>query len=622
MQMAALISIVTVTYKDAWAFTKTARSIFQQKFQDFEYVVVDGNSNDGTQGLVKFWKSLNLIDKEICEADHGVYDAMNKGALAASGEYICFMNAGDVFSDSTILDRAASLLSNKELDGCLGWGELGGKVWASWNESPAFKLSSLGFCHQALFVKRSLILEHPFDDRPLKTDSDTLQLGRLYEAGANIPIIPEVWALRGAEPGISADLERSQKSIIETLTSEYKELDHVTAEKLLSFRRSCNDPDFILKLTEAAENPLKFHLGCLILDTLCQRQSKTLSDIDLDRLQHTAISALASHYGADTNVQMDRLIKAQHIRKTIMSEKITIEDNLKKDIWTFRDQEAGRIQKVRDSRESKNPKSTTDYVISLTSFPARIQTLPYVIQSLIEQTFPPKEIHLNIGSDEVPNKKWLPSALLAFEAKGLIVNFVPKTFHQYDKFMHNSHLNKQFPFVIVDDDVIYPPHSMETLIRAHETYPTAIIANRAHLMKMGSKDTLENYSDWQREVNFPTPSLGLLPTGAGGVLYPKDFLTHPIVTDTMNALAHAPYADDIWLKFCALALGVPVYATNMSEGSKWYHRYTPTMRAGTLMAANVELGLNDLQIKACSEWLDNQRPEWRKELAEDIRELK
>lgn len=619
--MGSLISIVTVSYRDAWAFTKTARSLFCQKYNDFEYIVVDGNSGDGTQGLVNFWKAQNLIDKSICEPDKGVYEAMNKGAAMASGKYVCFMNAGDVFADNKTLHHVSALLEKENLDGCLGWGRLGDKIWASWNESAAFKMSSLGFCHQALFVKRDLILEHPFDDRSFKTDSDTLQLGRLYEAGANIAVVPKILTIRGGEPGISADLDRSQKSIIDSLISEYQELTSEDAEKLLSFRRRCEHSEFVVQLMNTAKNPMKFHVACMVLDTLYQRQSKVLSDEQLDVLQNAAILALESHYGAEANVQLDRLIKAQNLRKDMLAEAIISKDNLNKDIWMFRDQEKARVEKLRKSNKKQKQALSTEYVISLTSFPKRLQTLPYVIQSLVNQSYPPQEIHLNIGMDEIPHKAWLPSALHAFEKQGLKINFSPKTSHQYDKYLHNYPLNEQYPFVIVDDDVIYPPESMETLIKGHETYPEAIIANRAHFIKADAGGVLAPYSEWKREVNFSRPSLRLMPTGAGGVLYPRGFLLNDIISDVTKILQYAPYADDIWLKFCALALGLPTYATELSEDSKWYHRYTPTMRAGTLMAANVDRGLNDLQIQACARWLSDYRPKWVSEFIEDCLEV-
>jgi hypothetical protein len=194
------------------------------------------------------------------------------------------------------------------------------------------------------------------------------------------------------------------------------------------------------------------------------------------------------------------------------------------------------------------------------------------------------------------------------------VHFVPKTFHQYDKFMHNSNLNKETAFVIVDDDVIYPPTSMESLLNAHRAYPNAVIANRCHRIGITAEGDIEPYNLWPREIQVLVPDLCAIPTGAGGVLYPPNFLNNPLVTDVQSILAHAPYADDIWLKVCALARGIPTMTTTLSHGSSWYVRYTPTMKAGALHATNVDHGLNDLQIQRCFQWLSRVRPHWRDEL--------
>ena len=164
---------------------------------------------------------MGLIDISVCESDDGVYDAMNKAARLANGDYVCYMNAGDVYPEDDTLNRIVATLRKHNTDGLLGWGSLNDNIWASWTQGSAFKLSSLGFCHQSLYVKRELLLQVPFDDRRFKTDSDTLQLGALYEHGAKIEIVPEVWAVRGGDAGISADLERSKRSIKATFCLLY-----------------------------------------------------------------------------------------------------------------------------------------------------------------------------------------------------------------------------------------------------------------------------------------------------------------------------------------------------------------------------------------------------------------
>lgn len=614
-----LITVVTVTFRDAWALMKTARSVFSQTFSEFEYIVVDGDSNDGTANLIEFWQFAGLVDKAIIEPDKGVYDAMNKGVRAAAGEYICFMNAGDVFADSTVLERVAQFLLSHEADGCLGWGELNGQVWASWTEGEAFKLASLGFCHQALYVRRSLLEACPFDARSHKTDSDTLQLGRLYGREATVPIIPEVLAVRGGEPGISANLERTKQSIVDTITSEYGDLDEEAAQRILDFRRNGSNVESMLAfLGEAYSGTARSHLARLVLDTLFQKQSRNLNDCDVKRLHTAAMDALIGEEGQNiAEAEHCRLLASQSRRVATLKMANTQLERAKAEIEKFEQEENMRFAALEQSGQLADQKIHNDVLVALTSFPARIRTVQYVIRSLVLQTCRPKEIHLFLGRDEFPNVNWLPSGLRVFEDHGLVIHLVDKTCHQYDKFLHGSELNRDHDYIIVDDDVIYPPHAIQTIIQGRDRFPGHVIANRCHMIPPPYKSHISPYGGWLREVALDKPSFRLMPTGAGGVLYPKGFFDASFVCDVSQILSTAPYADDLWLKLCAIAQGISTYATALSNGSKWYHRYTPTMRDGTLMDVNVGLGLNDPQMERCCAWLDRNRPSWRMLLQED-----
>ncbi len=617
MKTPPFFSIVTVARNDSWSLVKTMRSVFEQDFDNFEYIAIDGASEDGTRELLAFWQRSGLVSKAVSEPDTSVYNAMNKGLRMASGKYVCFLNASDVFADAHVLDRVHTALSDKALDGLLGWGELNDQIWASWTENEAFKMASLGFCHQSLFVRRDLLLEEPFDERPFKTDSDTLQLGRLYARGARIAILPEVLAVRGGEPGISADMERSARSIRATLVEEYPGLTEADAEAILAFRRKCTDPGAIIRLMGQSSHPFNAHLARMVLDTLFQRQSAALESGTFDQLLDTMLEVL--HEDADGALDAERLLLTQQRRAQLLEEKKAAQRTLDKEISTFAASEEKRLDVIRAARPAVEPtQPASDLVVSLTSFPARLKTVSFVITSLLEQTCPPGEIHLWLGRDEVPNKNWLPKRLQALEERGVQFHFARRTFHQYDKFLHNSELNTDRPFVIVDDDAIYPPTSLENLIAAHQRYPDAVIGNRCHLINVDQHGCIAPYRDWKREVHMPRPGFRLMPTGVGGVLYPPGFLADPMVTSVEDIFENAPYADDVWLKTCALARSVPTFATPLSHRSDWYHRYTPTMRAGTLMNTNVERGLNDIQITRCSEFLDRVRPDWRAQLVSEV----
>jgi glycosyltransferase involved in cell wall biosynthesis len=97
------ISIVTVVLNDAENIVKTVNSISELTYNNTEYIVIDGGSTDSTLKVIDNFKYL--IDKYVSDKDDGLYDAMNKGIELASGEWIIFMNAGDVFATNEIINR-------------------------------------------------------------------------------------------------------------------------------------------------------------------------------------------------------------------------------------------------------------------------------------------------------------------------------------------------------------------------------------------------------------------------------------------------------------------------------------------------------------------------------------
>lgn len=604
-------SIITVVRDDAWSLLTTARSVFEQKFQDFEYIVVDGASRDGTKSLVDFWVDYGLVTRTLSEPDQGVYNAMNKGLRMATGEFVCFLNANDVFASSTVLQEVHALLTSDNFDGALGWGKLQGQIWASWTEHEALKMASLGFCHQSLYVRRELILDTVFDERRFKTDSDTFQIGELYAKGARIEIVPEVWAVRGGDLGLSADKERTAISIEDTLKSEYPELDEYDATNILNFRRTCSNPEELAKLLDRVASRTLHHLARMILDTFFQKQSLSIEEGAWKSLISRSLDIVLAEDNGEQEIR--RLISAQKKRAELLERDKEAKRNLES---TIEKANMGRARKRRGDdttsiRSDVDGLQNVEFAVSLTSFPARFEGLASVVRSLFDQSLPPTEVHLWLGRDEVRNKSWVPKSLKMLEAHGLRIHFAERTLRQYNKFMHNPTLNRNRAFIIVDDDVIYPYRALERLVETHRSWPDAVVGNRCHRITFKSNDEVAPYKEWEHEVSLPWPSHQLMATGVGGVLYPPGFLCAPIVTRTEDILSCAPYADDVWLKACALALNVPIVATALSHNTDWYDGYTPTQTTGSLMRSNVERGLNDVQIRRSLEWVAGIRPGWR-----------
>lgn len=96
-------SIITVTYNAEKVLEDTIQSIVTQSYKNVEYIIVDGGSTDGTLTIVNKYKEH--IHTIVSEPDKGLYDAMNKGIKLATGDYLCFLNAGDgLHEDDTLYE--------------------------------------------------------------------------------------------------------------------------------------------------------------------------------------------------------------------------------------------------------------------------------------------------------------------------------------------------------------------------------------------------------------------------------------------------------------------------------------------------------------------------------------
>src|SRR6478735_1115877 len=102
------LSIITINYNNLQGLQKTIESVVSQSFKDFEYIIIDGGSTDGSKVLIE--KYSESITYWVSEKDNGIYPAMNKGIQVANGEYLLFLNSGDWFYENTTLSMAIPML--------------------------------------------------------------------------------------------------------------------------------------------------------------------------------------------------------------------------------------------------------------------------------------------------------------------------------------------------------------------------------------------------------------------------------------------------------------------------------------------------------------------------------
>lgn len=162
-----LITIITVTLESKTNLEKTIRSVASQDYKKIEYLVIDGNSTDGSIDVIRQYASV--ISKCLSEKDEGIYSAMNKGVNMASGEWVCFLNAGDIFVNSEVVSEVAKAICSLPQQPDIIYGNIlvrksTGGFFERIAQSPR-NSHRMYFCHQSAFVQLYLLREFPFDER-------------------------------------------------------------------------------------------------------------------------------------------------------------------------------------------------------------------------------------------------------------------------------------------------------------------------------------------------------------------------------------------------------------------------------------------------------------------------
>ena len=180
-----LITVVTVVYNGESTLEQTIQSVVNQTYDNVEYIIIDGASTDGTLDIIK--KYEDKIDYWQSEPDKGIYDAMNKGIRLASGIWINFMNAGDCFVNTEVLNSTFCQNNNSDFDILYGDAcDENGEALISYKRiNSLFFLRAKMINHQSMFIKKHILIEHNYDLN-YKIIADREQLIWAYKQGKRI----------------------------------------------------------------------------------------------------------------------------------------------------------------------------------------------------------------------------------------------------------------------------------------------------------------------------------------------------------------------------------------------------------------------------------------------------
>ena len=262
-------------------------------------------------------------------------------------------------------------------------------------------------------------------------------------------------------------------------------------------------------------------------------------------------------------------------------------------------QRAAKLAKLYDPNNSVKGINTQkrDYCItvSLTTFPKRIESAKYVVDSMLKQTLKPDRVMLVLAFEEFGSKIELPNDYMQLEKRGLSIVF-SENLKPHKKYQYAM---KHFPddvIITVDDDAFYPYDLVETLFDSYQKYPTAISAMRVHRILFNNKSLLP-YNDWEfKAKHADKPAHDLISTGLGGVLYPPRCMEPQldILFDSDAIRKTCLEADDLWLKINSLLCNVPTVAAKQNVLKLLL---VPSTQNTSLHKANVDKGENDKALR-------------------------
>lgn len=234
------------------------------------------------------------------------------------------------------------------------------------------------------------------------------------------------------------------------------------------------------------------------------------------------------------------------------------------------------------------------FVVSLTSFPKRIDKLWLCIETILRQEVKPNELILWLYEGEFNGLDSLPKKLLEQQKRGLQIKFCKENLMPHKKYYYAM---KEFPnanIITIDDDLFLPLDLIKRLKEFHIKFPTEILSTIAMEIKM-KNNALLPYVDWPYIKSNRDLIYGGLPVGVGSILYPPNSI-HPDVFDMNSIFKYCLKADDLWLKIMSVRQKTKVLC--LADLYPRFFIFIIIKNNSNLMDENVTNGQNDEILKS------------------------
>ena len=235
--------------------------------------------------------------------------------------------------------------------------------------------------------------------------------------------------------------------------------------------------------------------------------------------------------------------------------------------------------------------NNSDVIVSLTSFPARINNLWIVIESLLRQSVRPQKILIWLSEEQFANQS-IPQSLICLNTRGVEIKWVDKNIKSHKKYYYVFQEYPNSLILLADDDIIYPSDMLEKLTNMYfsSKHDKRIAHMYGYKMKYNYDGTLKPYNTWEVLYSQSEGHNLFFGSGGGTLLRPKDLYNE--VTNIKLARLLAPQADDVWLNAMARLAGCYYYKLPNGPILSVQNKNNET-----LANSNLSESQNDVQIK-------------------------
>lgn len=624
------VSVIIPTYNVSQYISETLNGFINQTLKNIQIIVVDDGSTDDTCEIITSYAKQDSRIQLIKQENQGAGVARNNGMSYAQGEYIYFFDGDDYCelyflkevvkkadetgADITVFDyyRVDQITGKKTLyhglnrtllpsdKECFNYEDVPSRILSIVNPTPWNKL-----------YRKSYIKKTGLQFMALTTTNDITFASLSVAMAKSITYIdkPFMYYRINRKEALTTFKQKKLNNVllaVQEVSNQANKLEYAEAIKPSILYFSINN--YIYALNNYAgsfrSNYYRRYYKSLhrifnsslfkdctakdinntkLYNQFCDVRSNSYQMKFFKKAKTKIIKAVKSKLKAVYPLTMRRF---EYFAKKESSEQQEINklnntvNALRRDIRQLQETIYG-LNSILNIAGVNSVSRSPRILVSMTTYPARINTVAAAIESIMNQTVKADKIILWLAKENFPDGiSKLPERLLQLQLRGLEIKWTDCDYKSFKKIIPAL---QEFPddlIITVDDDLIYDKFMIELLYESYKKYPNAISAMRVHRVMFDTSGNILPYSEWVKEDSSFTgvDRIDLMATTGAGTLFPPRIL--PDETLNWNKIQElCPYADDIWLKMMAVMNDINtvlvrenrplVYIANSQEETLW-----------------------------------------------------